>query len=991
VTLLERLRAALAGRYAVESELGHGGMAVVFLTQDLKQHRPVAIKVLRPELAAAIGGERFLREIEIAARLTHPHILPLYDSGDADGLLFYATPYIEGESLRDRLQRERQLPIEDAVAITRQVASALAYAHSHDVVHRDIKPENILLQGEEVVVADFGIARAITAAGGAKLTETGIAVGTPVYMSPEQAMAEPTLDGRSDVYSLGCVLYEMLAGEPPYTGPTAGAILARRLTDPVPPLHTVRETVPTEVEWAIEKALAKVPADRFATATQFAEALGLPGARRPRVSRRAVGWTAAAAVMLAVLAVLIPRALSRKPVSLDPNLIAVAPFDVRGAGLGLWSEGLVEYLSRSLDGAGELRTVSPSVFLRRWRGRSDPASARDLGARTGARLVVFGSLVQGGLDSVRLRATLFDVVTVQSQAEVEVAGDTLGIDRIADSLGVSLLRELGRTRPVAAIRNAPFGAASLPALKEFLRGEQFYRRSQYDSALAHYARAVALDNSFALANRRMALVLGWWPPTSGAFEPMETYAFKAASLNHRLTMRDSLLIVAESCFIELYSALWSPSTSADEQATLRHRLFTTLDEAARRFPGDPEVWQAVGEAGYHDGQPGVPQAAPSQVLQAFDRAIALDSGFAPAYSHVVEYAMAIGRADLAQRYARAYLALNPPVPDATGLRLAALLLDPARSQTPEVARLIDTMAVSRLWMAGVEHLGAWADSGETAIRLLEALPRGRRSVAGSAPWMSDTLMWPQSLAKLLLYRGHAREAYQVYRPLISQPNPNPWAWAWNPLRDLALLNAIPADTVIAEIARSLEPEVLAPRDWVPSWLAPPHWLPWWFMRRDSATLARIIEQADRGASRAMGRLERMRAGYMRTAAAGYLALVRNDSVAALRNFDALPDSMCAWVDCSLEKLTLARLLAARGEDRRASEVIDQWLWIAPSPFVVIARLERARIAERLEDRDTAIRWYQFVVDVWRRADPELQSYVTEAREGLRRLGAEPRR
>ncbi len=292
MSLLERLRAALAGRYAVEVELGHGGMAVVFLAQDSKHHRAVAIKVLRPELVAALGPERFLREIAIAARLTHPRILPLYDSGEADGFLYYVTPYIEGESLRDRLARERQLPIEDAVAITRQVVSALSHAHSHDVVHRDIKPENILLQGEEVMVADFGIARAITAAGGEKLTETGIAVGTPAYMSPEQAMAEPTLDGRSDVYSLGCVLYEMLAGEPPYTGPTAGAILARRLTDPVPPLHTVRETVPAKVERAIEKALAKVPADRFATATQFAEALGQSRARLPRVSRWAVGWTA---------------------------------------------------------------------------------------------------------------------------------------------------------------------------------------------------------------------------------------------------------------------------------------------------------------------------------------------------------------------------------------------------------------------------------------------------------------------------------------------------------------------------------------------------------------------------------------------------------------------------------------------------------------------------------------------------------------------------
>src|SRR6266566_4439816 len=259
-----RLKAALAARYALERELGRGGMATVYLAQDRKHHRQVAIKVLKPELAAALGPERFLREIDTAARLTHPHILPLHDSGEVEGFLFYVMPYVEGESLRDRLSREKQLPLGDALQIAREVADALSYAHSHDVVHRDIKPENILFEAGHAVVTDFGIARAITAAGGEKLTGTGIAVGTPAYMSPEQAAAEHRIDGRSDIYSLGCVLYEMVAGEPPFAGPSAQAILARKLTDPVPPLRTVRETVPEAIERVILKALARVPADRFA-------------------------------------------------------------------------------------------------------------------------------------------------------------------------------------------------------------------------------------------------------------------------------------------------------------------------------------------------------------------------------------------------------------------------------------------------------------------------------------------------------------------------------------------------------------------------------------------------------------------------------------------------------------------------------------------------------------------------------------------------------
>src|SRR5207237_3783326 len=245
---LARVQAALAGRYTIERELGRGGMATVYLAQDRKHHRPVAIKVLKPELAAALGPERFLREIDTAARLTHPLILPLQDSGEAAGLLYYVMPYVEGETLRDRLEREGQLPLEEAVRITREVASALSYAHSHDVVHRDIKPENILLSGGEAVVADFGIARAITQAGGRGLTETGIAVGTPAYMSPEQASGGGPIDGRSDVYSLACVLYEMLAGEPPYTGPSAQVVIAKRFTDPVPSVRRLRETIPPAVD-----------------------------------------------------------------------------------------------------------------------------------------------------------------------------------------------------------------------------------------------------------------------------------------------------------------------------------------------------------------------------------------------------------------------------------------------------------------------------------------------------------------------------------------------------------------------------------------------------------------------------------------------------------------------------------------------------------------------------------------------------------------------
>jgi len=279
-----RLASALADRYSIERELGAGGMATVYLAHDIKHDRDVAIKVLHPDLGAALGADRFLSEIRTTARLQHPHILPLLDSGDANGLLYYVMPLVTGETLRARLDRERQLPVPDAVLIAREVADALSYAHGHNVVHRDIKPENILLQDGHALVADFGIALAVQSAGGARMTQTGLSLGTPQYMSPEQAMGEKNIDARSDIYALGAVTYEMLVGEPPFTGPSVQAIVARLVTEEPRAISVQRKAVPPDVEDAVMHALEKLPADRFTTAAQFSEALA---GRGPTMSSRA--------------------------------------------------------------------------------------------------------------------------------------------------------------------------------------------------------------------------------------------------------------------------------------------------------------------------------------------------------------------------------------------------------------------------------------------------------------------------------------------------------------------------------------------------------------------------------------------------------------------------------------------------------------------------------------------------------------------------------
>ena len=322
-----RLVSALADRYRIEHELGQGGMATVYLAEDLKHHRQVAIKVLKPELAAVLGPERFLREIETAARLNHPHILPLYDSGEAGGFLYYVMPYVAGESLRGRLERETQLPVDEALQVAREVADALSYAHARGVVHRDIKPENILLESGHAVVADFGIARAISVAGGETLTGTGMVLGTPAYMSPEQAADSKDVDGRADLYSLGCVLYEMLAGQPPFTGSTLASLAYQHLSVAPRPVTELRPAVPAALADTVARALAKNPADRFETTARFADSLVLPAAvvapahvpaRSASVRRVALLWAGLAVAAVVIVAIGLWTWL--RPTSATPEL-----------------------------------------------------------------------------------------------------------------------------------------------------------------------------------------------------------------------------------------------------------------------------------------------------------------------------------------------------------------------------------------------------------------------------------------------------------------------------------------------------------------------------------------------------------------------------------------------------------------------------------------------------------------------------------------------
>jgi eukaryotic-like serine/threonine-protein kinase len=972
--LLQHLRRALAERYAVERELGVGGMAVVFLAEDLKHCRRVAVKVLKPELGQSLGADRFLREIEVAAQLTHPHILPLFDSGAAGELLYYVTPYVEGESLQARLEREGQLALDVTLRLAGQVAQALGYAHDRGIVHRDIKPANILLESGQAVVADYGLALALSAAGGERLTESGLALGTPAYLSPEQAAGDRHLDGRADLYSLACVIYEMLAGEPPFTGPTAQAIVAKRFAGPAPRISVVRDGVPPAVDHAIARGLARAPADRFATAAEFARALNAPeiaAPRRPRAGLRRWG-AITGLVALTAGAFLLQR--SRPPAPpIDPNLLAVAPFDVLDPSLKLWQEGMVDILSRNLDGAGPLRTLPQTVGIKRWRGRADRVSAERFGRRNRAGLVVFGS-VRKSKDTVSLRATLLDLTRSQVEPDLEVKGDTARIGDLADSLGLKVLQLLGRYRPIGSVRQLSLGSRSLSALKAFLSGEQFYRRGIWDSAVVYYDRATTLDSTFAIAFKQLGSAVDWHPVNEESYLEGVDYLRKAVVLNHRLSLKDSIQLAADSFWIAAEDA-----TDPADRIRFTYRWVSTLEQATRSYPDDPEVWYRLGDARFHQHPP--LGGTPAQALEIFQRAIAADSGFAPAYEHTVHLAIRLNRADLARKYAAEYLRLDPAGINAPPIRLAALMLDPGRSHTPEVARLIDTTTTEVLFAAGNDHLQWWTDSADGGVRLFRAMSRRCRS--GRDPF-TDSLMTDQILAGRLAYRGHLREAFETDRPLIFDPSASHLTSFMDPFLSLSLLGAIPESLASATFRRAFQPG---------SWPIPPfnnparqlQGLPWWLEQGDTVSLARFAVRAEQEGRTQPSATGKLRGRYLHRAATAYLALARADSVRALGLFQAIPDTLCIANVCSHEKLIEAQLLAAAGQGRQAGAVLDQWVWRFEGPFFVLGRLEQGRIAEGLGESQKAIEAYQFVIGVWDRPDPPLEPYAREARAGLERV------
>jgi serine/threonine-protein kinase len=951
--LSQQLQAALADRYTLERELGRGGMAVVYLARDLKHDRLVALKVLRPELAASIGAERFLREIQIAAKLSHPSILTLIESGEADGQLYYVMPYIEGESLRDRLNREPQLPIEDAVSISREVAEALDHAHAQGVVHRDIKPENIMFQAGHAVVTDFGIARAVTAAGGEQLTETGIAVGTPAYMSPEQAGGSGRIDGRSDLYALGCVVYEMLGGEPPFTGPSAQAILARHAVDPVPNLATLRATVPPAMVRGIEQALHKSPADRYATAAAFAEELGMAATTplKPGRMRRA------RPVLLVVGA---------------GTILLLAAGGRAGPALTGLEEGLMDLLSAALDGAGEIRRVDPfaltSQLAREGMTTVGPDSARQIAAQLGAGHYVLGRVADLG-GRLQLTASVYSTAqTGPIHSSIEEA--TLGtlsedVERMATELISSLpAGEGARFDEVQTVR-----AASYEALKSYLEGEALWRRGWPDSALVPLRRAVEVDPTFALAWYRLSLACGF---AACGSDSQAQLADRAWRYRDRLSLRDSLLA-------EINHAFFHGDGIRGEQLAL---------QVTQRYPDHIEAWHFLGRNRFfYSWQLGQPFAEAWEPLQLAldlepdhpyvawhalnvavgtrrleDAATLLSlvprEGGAASWLPSVEAQVAYLRGDgqALERHLtrlqseRAFLALHAgwlaTTSDSleTSKSFLTLLTDEARSEP--------TRAAGHLYLAHLEAAqGRWSAAQEelaTASQWAPALATVYRAWLAAMPFL-DVAQSEVAAVRDSLLEWHVLGAIPtpgltglLRMPSELGPHVRPYL--------LGLLSARLGETQRADAFAAQLETASHPTDTIG-------------LRRDLATEIRAM--------------------------AAHRAGQHED---ALARFEALSLRVSQWSNPPIGyrpfgRYLRAELLAELGRDDEALGWYGAWGKFVGTEFAWKAPVA-LRMGEVLEARgevENAVEQYESFVARWRNADPHLQPRVEEAKRRIASL------
>lgn len=740
----DSLRTALGDRYDILTHLGTGGMAEVYLARDRRHARNVALKVIREELASAVGPDRFLREIAITARLSHPHIRPLLDSGESAGVLYYAMPFSRGETLRERVEREGRLGLEESLRIAGDLADALDYAHRESVVHRDVKPGNVFLDEGHAVLSDFGVAMAIERADGGRLTDSGIVVGTPDYLSPEQCDSGSRVDGRSDVYSLGCVLYEMLTGQPPFTGRTRAAVLAKHIAEPAPSAAVLRPDLPVEVDELLRRCLAKTPADRWATAGSLRDAIeaavvllqtgssrGLATAGRRR-GRRRVRIAMAAGVPILASAAILWSVAQPDPQPLDANAVMVFPLSDRG-GSGDAGSAVAMMIGNALMHADPLRPIDAWDYLTAAQ-RAAPGTgtswsdARQIARDRGAAWAIMGGVTHTR-DSTAVRLTLHDVRSgdAVSNGSFTAATDEMGPEQVGVRALVELLPALGdpgRDVDVTVLTDRDPAAIYL-----WIRGDLEYRSARFGAALDLYRDAVRADSLLVFAALKGAQAASW----------VERPALAAELARHAAT-HDTILPARFGNFAD--GLVWYLEGRADDAAA-------AFRQALAQDPEWAEAWMALGEVHHHlfplDLRPGV------SAREAFENAARYDPAFAPPLVHLSEYAMRGGgvdrAAELVQRLQRS------GAEGAARLAATALVMECAGSSQPDTAQ----------WNAAAERdvLVVLEAAQQLAVgaAFLPCAEAGFRS-ALEQPQMEDNWFWHAilGLQSVLVAGGRDDEA-----------------------------------------------------------------------------------------------------------------------------------------------------------------------------------------------------------------------------------------
>jgi tRNA A-37 threonylcarbamoyl transferase component Bud32/tetratricopeptide (TPR) repeat protein len=927
-------------------------MSRVFLAEDVALHRDVVIKVLHPELAAGVNAERFNREVLLSARLQHPHIVPVLSAGQLDGLPYYVMPFVKGQTLHDRIAAG-PLPVGEIVGILGDVAKALGYAHSENVVHRDIKPDNILLSGGAATVADFGIAKALSSArhqeAGEALTSLGMSLGTPAYMAPEQVAGDPGTDHRADIYALGCVAFEMLTRRSPFAGKSPQQMLAAHVMEVPKPVAQLRPGIPPALSALVMRCLEKEPALRPQSAQEVASALETTGGYevmapvRSAWGKRRVLIAGGGLVLLSALGVAAYRSM-RAPVAATGALnLAVAPFEVLDPQLMLWKEGMVDVLSRNLDGAGPIRSLSPSITIKRWEGRAERAAAVEFGKRVGAQIVMYGQLQSSGRDLVNARVWILDVERDASPLEIEVRDSVARMDRVSDSLSIRSLAAIGRMRTIGAAQLASLGSSSLPAIRFFLHGAQYFRRAQWDSAAAALRDAVAVDSTFGIAYAMLGESYGW---TGGGDNERQWQAFASAGAQIRpgLSPHDSLTLAAVGHY-----AQWNKrGPNSGEEI---RQAFAAAGAVTQQYPDDAPAWYLYGDMRYHHDR----TITEREALGLFDRAIRADSDFAPAYIHAIELAYRNG-APAGEYYAAAYLSRAPASLTRSSITLAADMAS-GRLHGAPLAAVLDTVS-PLVGGSALTALRRLPDSAEATLAIVRAEAK-RNPGSGMRSTRSR-------LADVLAFRGHISEAWRMG---IESPTYT--------MAEIAVLGLVPADSA----ARVLGPWVQRHDD--ASFFA----LPALGAARDAAQLNTLALGAERFAKTDTSTRTRAGLAYFSASARAYAALARGDTSVATQLFDTLNDSTLAL---PIDQFIRARLVG-RTDPKRALGMLNKMSENVDLLYVA-RELERARLAEKVGDGDSAVAAYAYVAAAWRNTDsPRLRDAVKESTSALARLDADGRR